>query len=232
MFNFSAIHSTEKLITSRVLVVVIFTLFALSSLSVNLGLISNQQLYLIFKTSYYLGAVAVVAGIVAISFRTKCTPKELLGKRYNAYFQKEISAYITYFAIGFVYINSAFIFPYLEASINKIIQLNGAVSKLSESFYLFMDYAIKALLEFTIILFSLSIHKTSSVQVSDFSKWILGISLWYGIWHILRAFDAVVFETQLMDDIYAPFGVLLNVTVSLTMLIYSFAVTTKAHREF
>ena len=198
--------------------------------------LSREQFLLIYKISYYGGAVAVCAGLASIVIRTKCSFRELMALRYSPYYQSEISAFILFSAVVIVYLSSAFGIPYLEFSLNKIAiysRVNGeVVTPFEKDVHLFMKYFVKTLLELVLVLFTISTHRTCKVCFSKFTRLILVISTCYGLWHLIRAIDVVVLKTNYLSDFYGPLNILMTAIVSLLMFFYALRLSHRTYRDF
>lgn len=198
--------------------------------------VSKETFLLIYRLSYYGGVVAVCTGLAAILIRTRCNVKELMALRYNHYYQSEISAFLLFATVAFIYINSAFVIPYLQHALEKANEysvLTGKdIGKQNEGMVVFIKYLIKAVLEFMLVGFTVFLHKTNKVIISKFTQTILSISFLYGAWHCIRAFDVVIFETHYFDSFYGPFNILLTAIVSIIMMLYAFSITKKTYKEF
>ncbi|MCG7567100.1 hypothetical protein MHM95_12495 [Pseudoalteromonas sp. CnMc7-15] len=186
-----------------------------------------QVLMLIYRTVYYGGAVAVTLGMLIIVAKTKCTPAELVARRYSHYYQDEISAFITFTSVMVIYFGNAFGLPLIDKTAEKFIGASVHNQEIREFMYGVARYTIKALCEFLLIAIIGVLHSIASVKYSKFTRVIAFISVSYGIWHILRAFDNLILKTQILDGWYPLISTVMTGLVTSYMLYYSVVMMTK-----
>ncbi|GMM85133.1 hypothetical protein [Pseudoalteromonas sp. MTN2-4] len=183
-----------------------------------------QQLKSIYTIGYYSGLISTVVGCLAIYIKTQCTPKELLGRRYNHYYQEEISSFISYLMVVLVYLANNAVMYFSEG-------LHTAIDHWATS--AFIVYMFKVLFELLLVVGIVISHKKSSIQHSLLTRIICLGSIFLAFWHFLRAFDYIVFETRLLDNCYSMVVVAVTVVVSGFMVAYAFLYAkTKAKEKY
>lgn len=194
----------------------------------------NDYLRPAYEVAYYGGAVIVCLGLALVLIRTRCLPSELLQKRYNHYYHNEISAFTTYVCVLGFYVMNAFVLPVIGALISKYTEyqdVTGQEQALTQWSY-FSQYLFKTINELILVLMIVVSHQKAQIMQSKFTKFVAVSSIVYAMWHLLRGFDNIVFELNLMDDIYTPASVLLTLCVVLAMLFHAISVTVKPYKEF
>lgn len=166
----------------------------------------------VYTVGYYAGLIATAVGCVAIFMRTKCTPKELLGKRYNHYYQQEISSFISYTAVLMVFFCGLLIEYFLG-----YVKVN-----LHKGIFDFVFYSMKIALEFSLVAYIVWQHSRSAINHAVLTMIICVASLFLAFWHVLRLLDNVVFKTNMLDNCYSIVVTVVTIAVSSAMVVYAF----------
>lgn len=172
---------------------------------------SNFSLHGFYTAGYYLSLISTVIGCVAIFIRTRCSPTELLGRRYNHYFQEEISSFISYLCVVAVFLLSIFL-EYI------LFELRGGLSQVAYELFVYFQ---KIALEISLVLCICLLHHRSLISHSKLTKVICTASIFMAFWHLLRLLDKVVFSSGLLDNCYSLVVTVVTFSVSIAMAIYA-----------
>ncbi len=172
---------------------------------------SSNTLLNLYTIGYYVSLMSTVIGCIAIFMRTKCTPSELLGKRYNHYFQEEISSFISYSCVLFVFL----------LSLGVEFLIFNFSENIARTLYEVLVYSVKIILEFSLVLCICWLHYRSLISHSKLTKVICVASIFIAFWHLLRLLDNVVFGTGLLDNCYSLVVTVVTFSVSVAMAVYA-----------